>query len=142
MKFESTIYETFRACARWIVASASIGLLACPIDASAATQQELEAQLHALAAEVAALKTQLAQISDAHQQVTSVAPRQSLAPVNSADTSIAPDMSASSSSGSAVAWNGYGQIDYSRPTDAASDTAATVSRFVVGMSNQFDENTR
>ncbi len=37
---------------------------------------------------------------------------------------------------------GYGQVDYARPSDAPSDTTETVSRFVVGMNNQFDERTR
>ncbi len=110
--------------------------LAAPTTAWSATQQELEAKLEALAAEVRELKSELADVAAERQQLTSV-------PV--ASTALTPDASpvaASSTREQPLSWFGYGQVDYSRPTDDPSSTTETVSRFVVGMNNQFDEKTR
>jgi len=117
----------------------AIALLALgPTPAFAATQQELEAKLQQLADEVTALKAQLAKVSEEQRQQISSAP------VHSALT---PDVAngpteARATSRDDVTWFGYGQIDYARPTDNPSDTTETASRFVIGMDNRFDEDTR
>lgn len=107
------------------------------LPASAATQQELEAQLAALAGEVATLKSELARVSQEQKNsMTALA----AVPVQVIGETATPASSAGADSG--LDFFGYGQVDYARPRDNPSDTTATVSRFVVGMSNQFDEKTR
>src|SRR5262249_7122635 len=41
-----------------------------------------------------------------------------------------------------VSFFGYGEVTYARPKDNPSDTTENAQRFVIGMNNQFDENTR
>ena len=106
------------------------------LPAAAATQQELEAQLAALATEVATLRSELAKVSH-DQQATNA---RAAVPVQVLGQTA--DSAAVASADSGLDFFGYGQIDYSRPEDEPSDTTETVSRFVVGMTNQFDEQTR
>ena len=111
----------------------SVILAAAP--SHAATNEELEAQLRALADEVATLKAQLTHVA-AEQQITSTAPGGSLTPDASGGAATA------TSNDRGVSFFGYGEITYARPTDNPSDTTANAQRFVIGMSNQFDEDTR
>ena len=118
-----------------VIAGAACGLIAA-LPAQAVTPDELEAKLQALTDEVTALRTELAKVK-ADQRAAPAIQVESLTPDVTAS---APVRLATRDSG--LTWSGYGQIDYARPTDNPSDTTATVSRFVVGMSNQFDERTR
>ncbi len=120
---------------RAVLAFAIGTLMSLP--ASAATQQELEAQLAALAGEVATLKSELARVSQAQKNTTTAL---TAVPVQVIGETASSTSSATNDSG--LNFFGYGQVDYARPKDNPSDTTATVSRFVVGMSNEFDEKTR
>jgi hypothetical protein len=117
-----------------VIAGAACGLIALPVQA--VTPDELEAKLQALTDEVTALRTELAKVK-ADQRPAPAVQVESLTPDATAS---APVRLTAQNSG--LTWSGYGQIDYARPTDNPSDTTSTVSRFVVGMSNQFDERTR
>jgi hypothetical protein len=114
-----------------------IGVFAA-LPADAATQQELEAQLAALAGEVAALKSELARVSQEQKNTTTAL---AAVPVQVIGES-SGDTATVAKADSDLDFFGYGQIDYGRPKDEPSDTTETVSRFVVGMTNQFDEKTR
>ena len=105
--------------------------------ARADTQEALEAKLQALAAQIDALRAEVATMkAERHEitgaPVTSLASSPSAANANIRGYAANPDLT----------WSGYGQVDYTRPTDNPSETTETVSRFVVGMTNQFDEKTR
>jgi len=130
------MHTSIIASVRRRVGAALFALLAvASASAFAATNEELEAQMRALADEVTALKTQLAKVTaEQQQQLTS--------------TNLIPDVSNAVAGGSAatssdrgVSFFGYGEITYGRPTDNPSDTTENAQRFVVGMRNQFDENT-
>ena len=41
-----------------------------------------------------------------------------------------------------LTWFGYGELDYSRPSDDPSQTTFDLARFVIGMGYRFDERTR
>src|SRR5215831_3136429 len=109
--------------------------------ASAATPEELEARVNALASqvvtlqnEVAELKAQKAGSSAAASATTANAPATAAAPVAMAAASPQPE--------SQVQWFGYGELNYSRPTADASAATADVARFVLGASYAFDDKTR
>ena len=106
--------------------------------ARAATPEQLEAKLQELAEQVDALRSELANLRS-EQRIVSAAPVASAAPDIHTGTDTAPRLATGESG---PTWSGYGQVDYSRPTDNPSDTTATVSRFVIGMNNQFDAKTR
>lgn len=125
-----------RFCATLVVAFVCAGAASPP--ARAATQEQLEAKLQALADQVDALRSELATVRS-EQRIVSGAPIASGAPDIRAGADPAPGMGTGESG---PTWFGYGQVDYSRPTDNPSETTATVSRFVIGMNNQFDARTR
>jgi hypothetical protein len=112
------------------IASLAITLLV-PGLASAVTQEELEAKLQTLAAQVDALRTELASMKAERHEITT-------APV----TVVAASAEHVEARNPGLTWSGYGQVDYGRPTDHPSETTETVSRFVIGMTNQFDDKTR
>jgi hypothetical protein len=123
---------------RSLLAASIVLTSICAIPASAATQQELEAKLQALADEVDALRSELKQVK-ADQQVTATTPVSTLTPDVASNAGSSRGFAASNEG---LSFFGYGEVDYARPSDDPSDTTATVSRFVVGMNNQFDERTR
>jgi predicted porin len=111
-------------------------LLACS-PAAAATQSELEAKLQVLADQVNALRTELAEMK-AQRQVVVTEPPVTLTP----DIPITPSVNRAPDATGALAFSGYGEVDYARPSDDPSETTADAHRFVVGISYQFDEKTR
>jgi hypothetical protein len=100
--------------------------------AQAATQEDLEAKLNALAAQVTELQTELAEFR--RQQTSSTAA--------ATPTASAPGMAATQEPAKTVDWFGYGELNYSRPSDDSSATTADVGRFVLGASYRFDDKTR
>jgi hypothetical protein len=100
--------------------------------ARAATQQELETKLAALAAQVAQLQTELAELK-AQQAQPSSAADQAVTATSSAQVTQPEEK---------VDWFGYGELNYSRPSDNRADTVADTGRFVLGASYRFDEKTR
>jgi hypothetical protein len=130
--------------------------------AHALTQDELEvrvqvlsSQLEALQAEVASLRAQ-SQLSA--QQITPEAPPppgEELGAAAAARTTrpalpsaadrtqpvSASDAAAAGETGN-VTWFGYGELNYSRPSDESSEAVADVGRFVLGAGYRFDDRTR
>jgi len=95
--------------------------------ASAATPAELEARLDALAAQVGALQSEIAQLK-AERNASAATPAMTAAPTTE--------------TGANVQWFGYGELNYSRPTGDSSAATADVGRFVLGASYAFDDKTR
>ena len=114
-------------------AALAFALLISAGAASAATPEELEARVNALATQVAALQSELAQLKA--QKVAAAPALPAPAPAASA-VAAAPD------TGSQVQWFGYGELNYSRPSGDAAAATADVGRFVLGASYAFDDKTR
>jgi hypothetical protein len=110
--------------------------------ASAATQQELEAKVDALSAQVAELRSELASL---RVQGTSAAaaPGAAAAAAGAATAAgVAGLGAAGADTSSMVSWFGYGELNYSRPTDDGPATTADLARFVLGAGYRFDDKTR
>jgi hypothetical protein len=119
------------------IAAALACTLAVASPARAATQADLEAKVAALAEQLQEVQRELAALKS-QQQPASVpaAIATSAAPAAMAATGRSePD-------NQGVNWFGYGEINYSRPTEDSSGTTADVGRFVLGASYRFDEKTR
>jgi hypothetical protein len=106
--------------------------------AHSATQQELEAKLDALGAQVAELRAELAALR-AQGPSGSAAAATRGAPGSAGATAV---NAAAADSVGKVAWFGYGELNYSRPQDDGSATTADVARFVLGAGYRFDDKTR
>jgi len=118
--------------------SASIALLAtvlCGVlpRAYAATQEELEARVQSLAEQLHVVQVELATLKQQRGSTTPT-PEVSSTPAVAAAT---PD----AGSGGPT-WFGYGELNYTRPSDNTAQTTADVARFVVGAGYRFDERTR
>ncbi|HEV8444166.1 MAG TPA: hypothetical protein VGQ27_11830 [Steroidobacteraceae bacterium] len=101
--------------------------------ASAATPEELEARVDALAAQVLALQKEVAGLRAQNVTASASAP---------APTTVAATVTTTPSADSQVQWFGYGEMNYSRPTGDAAAATADVARFVLGASYAFDDKTR
>jgi hypothetical protein len=100
--------------------------------ASAATPEELEIRMNALAAQVGALQAELAELK---------AQKAAGAAVATSPATLQPE-AASAEPVSQVEWFGYGELNYSRPTGDSSAATADLARFVLGASYTFDDKTR
>ena len=118
------------------VAACSIALFTSA-GASAASPEELEAKLNALAAQVIALQSEVAQLK-AERGASAAAPTVAAA----AAPAGAANAPATEAGGANVQWFGYGELNYSRPTGDSSAATADVGRFVLGASYAFDDKTR
>ena len=101
----------------------------------------LEARIAVLEAEVQELKAELAERRAASARAVeantagAAAPATGAAPVPVvAATAVEPRPP--------LTWFGYGELDYSRPSDDPSQTTFDLARFVIGMGYRFDERTR
>ena len=123
--------------------------------AAAATTDELEAKLQALAAQVQALQSEVATLKAQNAAAAS-------SPVRAAQNAAAPagatgvnavssgpagtgTYSAAELGGGAAKdldWFGYGEINYTRPTKDSAGAQADVGRFVLGAAYRFDDRTR
>ncbi len=121
------------------LAAFAAGLFAAAVSSAvgAATQQELEAKVDALSAQVAELRSELAALRTQGALASSTP--------DGATATVAVGASAIPTGGSDavgnVAWFGYGEINYSRPQDDGSSTTADVARFVLGAGYRFDDKT-
>jgi hypothetical protein len=107
------------------------------VPAQAATAApDLEARVAALEAELQALKAQLAV-----QQARTATPIDSApAPVVTAAGVTAAGEPAPARP--ALTWFGYGELNYTRPTENPGEARADLGRFVLGAGYRFDERTR
>jgi hypothetical protein len=110
------------------------GLLAAALSlpASAATQQELEAKVQALAQQLDALKQEIAQLK---QQQPPPSETKTTTP------SVTP-MVANADQPQTPTFFGYGELNYTRPREDSSGAQADVGRFVIGVGYRFDDRTR
>ena len=107
--------------------------------AQTATETELARKLDQLAAELAAVKAQLAQIQ---QQRAAAAPAAVTAPapaVAAAPAAPAADLAAAAP---ATVLTSYGELNYNRPTRAPQNAQADLRRFVLGYQHRVDAKTK
>jgi hypothetical protein len=117
--------------------AASLLLASSAAFAQSATEAELARKLDQLAAELAAVKAQLAQLQQqraATPPVQAAAPTPAPAPVAAA----APSAPAEP----ATVLTSYGEINYNRPTKASENAQADMRRFVLGYQHRFDAKTK
>ena len=133
-------------------------LVLAPALSSAATQEELEARVQALADQLKEVQAELAELQN--QRGAESAPNQSALPDTGAQAAATPSAGSADDSsttgkasygylfptqrseGSGPNFFGYGELTYSHPRDNGSDTQADLARFVLGTGYKFDEDTR
>ena len=113
--------------------AAGIALCTSSALAQTSTEADLARRLDQLAAELAAVKAQLAQM----QQQKADAPAPAPAPVATSPAPAAP-----APAGPATVITSYGELNYNRPTHRSQDAMADVRRFVLGYQHRFDEKTK
>jgi hypothetical protein len=133
--------------------AAGFALAAGAASAQTATEAELARKLDQLAAELAAVKAQLAQIqkeraappapnaasaTSATNTTNAAAP----APAVAAAPAPAPDATPARPAEPATVLTSYGEINYNRPTRASENAQADVRRFVLGYQHRFDAKTK
>jgi len=119
----------------------------------AATQTELEARVEVLSSQLEAMQSELARLKAQVQLSSSITavepelPPEVAAPAKPATATEAPTSPAATTgpyaaSDEGVSWFGYGELNYSRPSEDHSETTADVGRFVIGAGYRFDDRTR
>jgi Phosphate-selective porin O and P len=125
--------------------AAALALGSSTAFAQSATEAELARRLDQLAAELAAVKAQLAVLQ---QQRNNAPPAAVPAPAAAA---IAPAPASASAPTAAPApeavppatvLSSYGEINYNHPTGSAKDSQADMRRFVLGFQHRFDAKTK
>lgn len=117
-----------------LAVSVALAWLATPARA-ADTTAELEARVTRLESELGQLKAQLAELHAA-----APAPRAAEVPApGPVDGAIG---AAASTDRPSLTWFGYGELNYTRPTDDPGQARADLGRFVIGAGYRFDERTR
>ncbi len=123
----------------------SLALAAGAASAQTATEAELARKLDQLAAELAAVKAQLAQIQKERAAPTAAAVASATpasSPTPTPAVAAAPPPATSSSNQPATVLTSYGEINYNRPTRASENAQADVRRFVLGYQHRFDAKTK
>ena len=106
--------------------------------AQTASETELARRLDQLAAELAAVKAQLAEIQQQQRAAAAPAAVPALA-VAAAPVAPAADPAAAAP---ATVLTSYGEINYNRPTRAPQNAQADLRRFVLGYQHRFDAKTK
>ncbi len=118
---------------------------------TAASTQDLEARVQALADQLEAVKAELAQLKSQQAAQGQALAAAGNAPASAVSSSAsAPGVAAATTRASATyvstvggpSFFGYGELNYSHPTSDSAKATADVARFVLGIGYQFDENTR
>jgi len=104
--------------------------------APAATTEELEVKLQALAVQMQALQAEITAL-----KAQNAANANAGAVPAASSTTVAASLPPAVAAEHGVDWFGYGEINYWRP-DASTDTRADVGRFVLGAAYRFDDRTR
>ena len=126
----------------------SLALAGSAASAQTAAETELARKVDQLAAELAAVKAQLAQIQKDRAAapaapVAAAAPASSPAPtVAAAAAPTAPAAATGASNQPSTVLTSYGEINYNRPTRASENAQADVRRFVLGYQHRFDAKTK
>ena len=133
-----------RLCAlpRQTLIAAGLALATGGAAAQTATEAELARRLDQLAAELAAVKAQLAQM----QQGSPATPASGFGTTATAATpstaTAAAAPASASADGPATVIGGYGELNYNRPTRANQNAQADLRRFVLGFAHRFDAKTK
>lgn len=134
-----------RPFARKTLLALSLALVASAASAQTATETELARKLDQFAAELAAVKAQLAQIQK-ERAAAPVTPVAAAAPASSPSpapvVAVVPAAATSASNQPATVLTSYGEINYNRPTRASENAQADVRRFVLGYQHRFDAKTK
>jgi hypothetical protein len=120
--------------------------LASPAAAQSASESDLAKRLDQLAAELAKVKAELAQLQQQRVAAPAAAPGTSPAPAAVAApppaaaviTAQGPGISAEP----ATVLTSYAELSYGRPTHDTKNTIADLNRFVLGYQHRFDEKTK
>ena len=113
--------------------AASLALAAGAALAQSAIEADLARRLDQLAAELAAVKTQLLQLQQAK-------PAESVPP--SPPLPVAQAAAVTAAAGPATVITSYGELNYKRPTGRGQDAQADVRRLVLGFQHRFDDRTK
>jgi hypothetical protein len=118
---------------------AGLALAATGAHAQTEAEAALARRLDQLAAELSAVKAQLAEL----QQQRAAAPpaAQAALPSPPAPPRL-PTAAATPPAGPDTVLTGYGEINYNRPTSHPKDAVADLRRFVIGIQHRFDERTK
>src|SRR5256885_3822959 len=119
-----------------VLAAAALLTLANTAFAQSAGEAELARRLDQLAAELAAVKAQLAQLQQQRAAPTPTPPVAAPAPAPVAVAAPAP------AEPPATVLSSYGEINYNRPTHASQNAQADLRRFVLGFQHRFDARTK
>jgi len=128
-----TSSRTFTASKIALAAVLAVG--GTQVFAQSATEAELARRLDQLAAELAAVKAQLAQL----QQQREATPEASKP---AAQAAAAPAPAPVAASEPATVLSSYGEINYNRPNKASQNAQADLRRFVLGYQHRFDAKTK
>jgi hypothetical protein len=120
----------------------SLALVGSAASAQTATETELARKLDQLAAELAAVKAQLAQIQKDRAAPPVAAAAPASGPTAAAAAAAAPTPTAGASNQPATVLTSYGEINYNRPTRASENAQADIRRFVLGYQHRFDAKTK
>jgi hypothetical protein len=137
------------------VLAASLAFAASGAFAQTATEAELARRLDALAAELANVKAQLAQMQQKQSQAPAPVAPIAAAPAPASVEAAAPatTVEAAAASASTPGYSGslfgpgtvltsYGELNYNRPTRQNQNATADMRRFVLGYQHRFDERTK
>jgi hypothetical protein len=117
---------------------ASFFALCFALPSHAATPEELEAKVQALAQQLESLKQELAQLKQQQSTAKTTTAQPSAAPANP----VSAAQVANATEAKAPTFFGYGEMTYARPSGDSANTEADMARFVIGVGYQFDDRTR
>jgi hypothetical protein len=126
------------------------GALLGSAPAQALTQAELEARVEVLSAQLEAMQAEIASLKAQSQLSSSIEETKAEAAAAVPGTQTVPPQAAAATAAhlgaaedeTGVSWFGYGELNYSRPSEDHSAAIADVGRFVIGAGYRFDDRTR
>jgi hypothetical protein len=122
--------------------AASLALAAGAASAQTATEAELGRKLDQLAAELATVKAQLAQLQQQRAPASPAAATASTSPAPTPVAVAAAPAATAAPTEPATVITSYGEINYNRPTHANQNAQADMRRFVLGYQHRFDDRTK
>ncbi len=129
-----------------LVAALSGGLVAAglagPVAAQGASESDLARRLDQLAAELAKVKAELAQLQQQRATAPAPATATALPPAGAAAAPVSTAQGPGLTSEPATVLTSYGEINYNRPTRDSKNTVADLRRFVLGYQHRFDDKTK
>ena len=108
-----------------LIASAAVLSVISVSAVRAATPEELEARLQALASQVQALQSEVAALKAQNGGAGTVAAGPGVVAAASATSSASAPATTAGSNDNRLSWFGYGELNYTRPTDDSTNTRRT-----------------